>query len=148
MTKIPNDVIAAAKVSQAKWKIPASVCIAQWALESAWGKRMSGKNNPFGIKALAGHSATSRMTWEVVNGKRVNMTQQFADFASLDEAFDAHGKLLATGKPYAKARAVLPDADKFANALTGVYATDPDYGLKLRQTMKANNLYQHDKVTT
>lgn len=144
MADIPQNVIKAAIASQKKWKIPASVSIAQWALESNWGKSLSGKNNPFGIKALPGHTSTPRMTWEVIRGQHVRMTQNFADFVSVDEAFDLHGKLLATAKPYANARSVIPDADKFANALTGVYATDPQYGVKLRQTMKAHNLYQYD----
>lgn len=146
MPDIPKSIIAAAIASQTRWKIPASVSIAQWALESAWGKSLSGKNNPFGIKALTGHSSTPRMTWEVIRGKHVRMTQRFADFASVDEAFDLHGKLLATSRYYANARSKLPDANKFADALTGVYATDPKYGAKLRATMKAHNLYQYDKA--
>lgn len=146
MQTIPKAVAQAAIASQTKWGIPASVSIAQWALESNWGKSMSGKNNPFGIKALAGHTSTPRMTWEVVRGQHVRMVQNFADFSSLEEAFDLHGKLLATAKPYAAARKVLPDANKFTTALTGVYATDPQYGAKLRATMRAHNLYQYDRT--
>ena len=43
-----------------------------------------------------------------------------------------HGKLLATGAPYKKAMAVKDDVDAFADALTGVYATDPNYGATLK----------------
>ena len=50
----PPDVVAAARSAQAKWRVPASVSIAQYALESGWGKHIPpGSNNPFGIKALA-----------------------------------------------------------------------------------------------
>jgi len=141
---IPQNVISAAKRSQVKWNIPASISIAQWALESNWGRSLSGKYNPFGIKALLGQPYTERMTWEVIRGKHIRLVQKFADFTSFDQAFDLHGKLLAQGKPYATARTVLPDADKFADALTGVYATDPKYGAKLRSIMKSNKLYQYD----
>ena len=146
MVEIPKTVIGGAQTTQAKWGIPASISIAQWALESAWGRSMSGKNNPFGIKALPGMASRSVMTWEVLRGKHVRMKQNFADFDSIAQAFDLHGKLLATSKYYINARKVLPDADKFADALTGVYATDPAYGKKLKQIMKANDLYQYNKA--
>jgi hypothetical protein len=35
--------------------------------------------------------------------------------------------------------------DAFANALTGVYATDPNYGSSLIRLMHTFNLYQYDK---
>ena len=53
---------------------------AQWALESAWGKTPSGKNNYFGIKAAGGEASTSKPTWEVINGKKVNTSANFKDF--------------------------------------------------------------------
>ena len=105
---IPNSIINAAVKSQRAWKIPASVSIAQWALESNWGKSMSGANNPFGIKALKGMSSTPRMTWEVIAGKHIRMAQNFANFASVDEAFDIHGKLLATSKYYVRLARLSP----------------------------------------
>jgi len=37
------------------------------------------------------------------------------------------------------------DPDAFANALTGIYATDPHYGRSLIALMKALNLYQYDR---
>jgi len=51
MTAPAPYAIAAAKASQAKWHIPASVTIAQWAVESGWGKNVSGKFNFGGITA-------------------------------------------------------------------------------------------------
>jgi flagellum-specific peptidoglycan hydrolase FlgJ len=36
----------------------------------------------------------------------------------------------------------IPDA--FADALTRIYATDPNYGTALKRLMKSNNLYQYD----
>ena len=36
--------------------------------------------------------------------------------------------------------------DAFADALTGVYATDPHYGEVLRSTMRSQGLYQYNVV--
>lgn len=142
---IPAGVIAAAQAAQKTWKIPAAVTIAQWALESGWGKSMpAGSNNPFGIKAAGAQPYVEAQTKEYVKGQWITITAKFRKFDSLDDAFDQHGQLLATGAPYANARTHLDDANAFANALTGVYATDPAYGSKLISTMKAHNLYQYD----
>jgi len=152
----PPDIIAAAQASQAKWGIPASVILAQWALESEWGAKVSGKCNFGGIKAKVKDDvfpyvpgtplepATLCPTHEDFQGKRVPCKAWFKDFDSPEAYFDRHGKLLATGKPYAKARALLPDPDKFAAALTGVYATGAGYGGILRDIMRGSNLYRFD----
>lgn len=131
-----SDAIAAAKESEARSGIPALITFAQWAQESGWGKKMSGKNNPFGIKARKGEAGTDVVTHEVINGKRVKMVQRFADYESMADAFSAHAQLLANGKPYAKARTHLDDPFAFADALTGVYATDQKYGSNLKKIMK------------
>ena len=80
----PPDVIAAAQASHAKWKIPASVTLAQWAWESGWGRHMpAGSNNPFGIKAVKGQPQVEASTREVVQGRSVTVSQPFRKFASL-----------------------------------------------------------------
>lgn len=146
MTIPAPEIIAAAQASQAKWKIPASVSIAQFALESSWGKIMPpGSNNPFGIKAVAGQPSVSVPTHEVVGGKRIAINAAFRKFASIADAFDQHGQLLATSGHYANARSKLPDPFAFANALTGVYATDPNYGHLLGQIIRGSNLTQYDR---
>lgn len=143
--EIPAEIIAAARACAAKTKIPASVTLAQWALESAWGTHMpAGSDNPFGIKALDGQKADAASTHENVNGHQVTIMARFRQFGSLQRAFDAHAMLLATDPHYAKARAKLPDALAFADALTGVYATDPQYGTKLREIMLGHDLLQYD----
>ena len=53
----------------------------------------------------------------------------------MSEAFELHGKLLSTGSPYRAAMEVVQDPDRFADALTGVYATDPQYGTTLKWVM-------------
>jgi len=141
----PADVIAAAQATQKTCKIPAAVTLAQWALESSWGKAMpSGSNNPFGIKAADGQAYVEAHTREVINGKNVTVLAKFRRFASISEAFEQHGRLLANASPYAHARTLVSNPDAFADALTGVYATDPNYGTALKRIMKTYNLYQYD----
>lgn len=157
MTTPAPYAITSAKASQAKWNIPASVTLAQWAVESGWGKSISGKFNYGGITAKVTGAvfpfkpgtpiepATLCWTHESWQGKRVSCQRWFKDFPSADAYFDAHAKLLATGAPYAKARAKLPDPIAFAHALTGVYATDPHYGDTLESIIRGSNLTQYDR---
>lgn len=145
MPNISKDVIAAAQDAQRKWTVPAAVTIAQWAIESGFGAHMPpGSNNPFGIKARPGQPSVSCMTTEVLHGKTVHIPQPFRKFKSLAEAFDLHGQLLHDGRPYQAAMRLVGDPDAFANALTGVYATDPHYGRSLTALMHSANLYQYD----
>ena len=140
------QVIEAAVASQRKWKIPASVTLAQWAVESAWGASMPrDSNNPFGIKARAGQPAVDANTREVVNGANIFIVAQFRKFESLTEAFEEHGRLLAQARPYVNAMKLVTDPDAFADALTGVYATDPNYGTVLKFVMKTYNFYQFNQ---
>lgn len=153
---IPPDIIAGAQASQKATGIPASVTLAQWALESGWGKSVSGKNNYGGITAKVKDAvfpyvpgtplepATLCQTREVYQGKSVQCKRWFKDFVSVADFFNAHGKLLATAKAYAPARAKLPDPYAFADALTGVYATDPNYGTTLKSIIRSNNLTRYD----
>ena len=103
----------------------------------------AGSNNPFGIKARAGDPSVTIPTHEVVNGKRILVNAAFRKFKDLTEAFDAHGQLLATAGAYAGARAHAGDPDKFADALTGHYATDPNYGTLLKSIMRGGNFYRY-----
>ncbi len=142
---VPPDIVAAAQAANRTWHIPASITIAQWMVESGYGRHMPpGSNNPFGIKAASGQPYVEASTREEVHGQSVMMVQRFRKFDSIADAFDQHGKLLATARAYAKARSVLPDPRKFADALTGVYATDHTYGTMLKRQIAMYNLTQYD----
>ena len=124
---------AAARATEAKYGVPALVTMAQYGLESGFGRHLpTGSNNPFGIKARAGEDYVEAMTTEHIHGRDVRVMARFRKFASLAEAFDAHGALLAHGRAYSAARSHTGDANAYADALTGHYATDPRYGAKLR----------------
>lgn len=142
---VPAEVIAGAQAAQAKWDVPASITIAQWSLESGWGRHMpAGSNNPFGIKAVPGQSYVLAPTREEVNGKMVQVMAKFRIFSSQAEALDAHGRLLAQGSAFAQARAHTNDPDAYADALTHRYATDSHYGEKLRSQMATYDLYRYN----
>ena len=142
------EVIRAAQASQRVWGIPASITLAQWALESGFGTRMpAGSNNPFGIKAKSDQPSVMALTTEVIGGKKKTANAAFRAFGSLEEAFISHGKLLGSAAVYANARRFVNDPDRFADALTGVYATDPNYGRSLKSIMKTNDLYRFNILT-
>ena len=144
--QIPPDVADAAVASRKRWTVPASVTIAQWAVESAWGASMPpGSNNPFGIKATATQPAVESPTREVLNGESVTITARFRVFDSLTQAFDEHGRLLATAPAYKDAMKVASDPEAFADALTGTYATDPKYGFTLKWVIENYGLSKYEQ---
>lgn len=142
----PPEVIDAAVLSHKKWHVPASVTIAQWAVESAWGASIPlGSNNPFGIKALPSEPAVESPTREVLDGKSIVINAKFRKFDSLAEAFELHGKLLATATQYKQAMLVANDPYAFSDALSGVYATDPQYGTALKWVIANYKWTKYDK---
>lgn len=124
------------------------VTVAQFLLESNWGRSgMGDANNYFGIKARAGEPFVMKDTTEFVNGKPVRMQQPFRRYASMAECFADHARLICNRtrngqKLYAKALANPTDPVAFAHALTGIYATDPQYGSKLVAIMTARGLLE------
>jgi flagellum-specific peptidoglycan hydrolase FlgJ len=103
-----------------------------------------GSNNPFGIKAVGDQPAVDSPTREVINGENVTITARFRAFDSLSQAFDEHGRLLATASPYKDAMKQANNPEAFADALTGVYATDPMYGFTLKWVIENYGLSQYD----
>lgn len=146
--EIPQAIIDAAEASKLKWNVPASVTVAQWVVESAWGTSVPpGSNNPFGIKALANQSFVESPTHEVTDGQTVTVTARFRAFGSLDEAFDEHGRLLATSQYYTNAMKRISDPAAFADALTGIYSTDPNYGTTLKWVMQNYHFTDYDRAS-
>jgi flagellum-specific peptidoglycan hydrolase FlgJ len=133
------DAQAAADAAEKKYGVPAAVTLAQYQLESNSGKNMpAGSNNPFGIKAKGGQPYVEAETTEYINGQMQHVKQKFAKFDSLEDAFDAHAELLATDAAYSEARKHTDDPKAYADALTGKYATDPEYGAKLKSIMSSD----------
>jgi flagellum-specific peptidoglycan hydrolase FlgJ len=124
------------------------VTVAQFLLESDWGRHgMGSANNYFGIKARDGEPSVMMPTTEYVGGTSVQVQQPFRAYASMAECFADHARLIcnrtSNGKKiYAAALEHPNDPIAFANALTGVYATDPAYGQKLVSIMRSRGLLE------
>lgn len=118
-------------------KYPEAVS-AQFALESGWGRALSGKNNFFGIKAAPGESATYHNTQEWAAGKGYyGIKAPFKNFASPQ---DAVNHLVSQWyKDYKGYKGMNRAKDALEVALLlkqASYATSPTYTSKLQQLMR------------
>ena len=91
-------------------------------------------NNPMNIKGSGDLGSSPLKTHEYINGKKVNMTDGFANFSTVEKGFDGYLDLLQ--RNYSTAYdAILNDSktiDDFLsgmqdNGKLGAYATDPNY---------------------
>ena len=132
--------------AQQRYGVPAAVTIAQAIEESAWGRSglAAQYHNLFGIKGDGPAGSVSLPTSEYIGGKWESVDAQFRTYHNDAESIADHAELLATSGYYTRAMADRGVPDAFANDLTGVYATDPDYGANLIALMKLYNLYQYD----
>jgi hypothetical protein len=107
---------------------------AQWALESGWGKHVSGKNNFFGIKG----KGTIVTTTEFVNGKQITVRDEFKDYASPDECVhDLVDKWYKDYKSYKGVNNAPTVTDAARDLVKQGYATDPKYAEKLMKVLQS-----------
>ena len=112
---------------------------AQWALESGYGKTPSGKNNYFGIKATPSEASTSKPTWEVINGKEENTTAPFKDFETPQASVnDLVSKWYKDYDGYSGVNRAGSASEAADLLVTENYATDPNYGSKLKDILRTN----------
>ena len=129
----------AAVASEKSTGCPAELTVPQWVVESRWGLNMpAGSNNPFGIKARPGDPFVAAMTTEYYHGTATQVSQNFHKYDSLADAFNAHGLLIATGRPYQEAFAAYEtdhDPIKLIAGIAPHYATSPVYTSTLLQIL-------------
>lgn len=129
---------AARRVSQEtgmSWEL----ILAQAALETGWGERvLPGTNNIFNIKADAGWDGPRRTfnVREYVDGRWVNLDQDFRVYGSTEEALRDRVDFLRENPRYARAglfdEGVKGNLEREADALQRAgYATDPQYARQL-----------------
>ncbi|MCA8075392.1 glycoside hydrolase family 73 protein [Burkholderia cepacia] len=131
----------AAQACAKRTGVPASVTVAQAALESSWGKRAPGMNL-FGIKADASWHGpvTSQVTHEVVDGKSIQIVARFRAYSDWQGSIDDHAAFL-TGNPRYRPAFAFNDGPSFARAIAVAgYATDPLYADKLIAIMSTRGL--------
>lgn len=106
---------------------------AQWALESSFGKSVSGTHNYFGLKGIG----SSRETKEFYDGKWVTIKAGFIDFPSLAACIEY--LVVHWYKDWQSYKGVNRADNRYAAARMlkdQGYATDPDYPAKLSRLMK------------
>ena len=134
MAGFSQKVINLAQQSEIKYGVPASVTLAQYALESGYGTSKLAQNNQnyFGIKG--------NYNGQSENGYRL--------YSSIEESFDDHGALLA--KPlYADKTKSATTISEYVNAIAETYAPSSDgnnnYAAKLLKIIDDYNLTQYDQ---
>ena len=129
MTPVAKEVAADLGISH-------KVVLAQAALESGWGSRVKG-NNLMGIKSHGEEGGLDVVTHEVVNGKRVKLTDSFRQYDTPEDSIRGYGAFLKANSRYKHfLRAGAENEDAQLSALqTSGYATDPVYSQKLKNIM-------------
>ena len=140
-----EEVAPGAMEAQHRYGVPAAVTIAQAIDESGWGQSQlaAQDHNLFGIKGVGPAGSVPLPTQEYVNGQPVSTSASFRVYHNVTESIDDHGRLLADSGYYQQAMAHRQDPNEFAKALTGVYATDPNYGSNLISLMLRYGLYRY-----
>jgi flagellum-specific peptidoglycan hydrolase FlgJ len=156
------DWIAPAAQAQCKcYGLPASILIAQGAIESGWGKYTIGQFNLFGRKAVENDKSLSVWTQEYgdetsyeadddhiyLGDKWWKIKADFKEYDNLYQACDDWCILITQEPKYADAWEIwceTGDVEQFVQALAPVYATNPNYADDILTTVKANDLKQYD----
>jgi len=129
MTPVAKEVAADLGISH-------KIVLAQAALESGWGKHQR-SNNLMGIKSHGEEGGVDVVTHEVVNGKKVKITDSFRQYDTPEDSIRGYGAFLKANSRYKYfLRAGAENEDAQLNALqSSGYATDPMYSQKLKNIM-------------
>jgi len=126
-----------------------SVRIAQAAHETGWN--IHSWNNLVGLKVGSGKpnqywdgSSVRTGTWEVINGYRVDTTANWRAYRSIEDCFRDQDLLFQSSR-YARVRAATTPEEQADMLQACGYATDPAYGQKLKNLIKAYDLKKYDK---
>jgi len=135
------------------WILP-SVCIAQAALETGWGKstRMKEANAYFGIKANSDwkgkvYSSDTQECYDGINKVQVK-DAAFRAYDSLKDSVHDYFDLICKAERYSGAWDKT-DAKTCITAIkNGGYATDPDYISNVMSIINSHDLTKYDSVVT
>lgn len=126
-----------------KWRVPASITLAQGLLESAAGQSTLATqgNNHFGIKC---HGWTGAAVYR--DDDRAG--ECFRAYPSAYDSFEDHSRFLATGQRYKSLFSLrITDYKGWANGLKAAgYATNPRYAQSLIEIVERYGLDQYDKA--
>jgi len=146
---VANLIPHAAKSAQ-KLGVNPAFLVAQAALETNWGKQVSG-NNLFGIKAHNWRGAkNTSATFEVRDGKWQRENADFRSYHNWQQACDDYVNFLQNNPRYKRALQVAASKannnnEQFVAELQKAgYATDPNYARKIKQIARLINLIQQN----
>lgn len=126
-----------------KWKIPASITLAQGLLESGAGESSLARqgNNHFGIKCHGWTGRTVRKDDDARN-------ECFRAYGSPFESYEDHSRFLASGQRYSSLfNLKITDYKGWARGLKAAgYATNPKYADRLIELIQLYRLYEYDKA--
>lgn len=120
-----------------------SVFVAQSALETGWGKSDAVQyHNYWGIKCRAA-PCFSKQTWEIYDGQYWQGKLLFQMYPDLATGVQAYCDKINYQREY---QAVdRSSRDSFIDSMAKVWATDPDYGWKLRSIIRIWGLESYDR---
>lgn len=128
-----------------RWKVPASITLAQGLLESGAGNsRLARKgNNHFGIKC---HGWDGRKIYQDDD----ELSECFRAYSSAYDSFEDHSRFLASGQRYRSLFSLkLTDYRGWAKGLKAAgYATNPKYPQLLIDLIQLYKLYEYDNAKT
>ena len=145
---------ADARKVNTEFGLPASVTVAQSALESGYGgsSLSTDERNYFGIKCSStgfhgsiASGCKSEPTQECDSSGCHSTTASFRVYPSRYESFRDYGSLISTLSRYGPAMAKAGTPDEFIREVArDGWATDPDYADKVLSIMSRYNTYQFD----
>jgi flagellum-specific peptidoglycan hydrolase FlgJ len=153
MSNFIREIAPYAQRIQEKYKILASLVIAQACLESNFGQSglaQKGKNL-FGVKGSYNGQSVTMRTHEYEKGKKVWIDAPFRQYPSWYESLEDLAKLYHNGVSWDrnKYKSIIGETN-YILACKKVqecgYCTDPNYAAKLIQIIEKYNLTQYDRV--
>ena len=135
--------------------LSAAIQTAQSIWETGWGQSVGVDKytgqisyNLFGIKGKGPAGSVTIRTWEVYNGVRYNVDDEFRAYNSIAENWRDYNAFLLEGHArYQIVRDVKHDSTQAAWALSRAgYATDPNYATNLIRLIEQYDLNELDKI--
>jgi hypothetical protein len=142
-----------ARQSMRRYRVPASVTMAQAIIESGWGRSQlsAADRNYFGIKCFGtpGPIALGCRTYATTECERSQCWRTeatFRTYRSLRDSVRDHGHFLVVNPRYRPAFAHTRNPDRFATAIHRAgYATAPGYARAVISLMRQYQLYRFDR---
>lgn len=140
-----NLLVPAAQACQRATGVPASLTLAQAALESGWGARAPG-NNLFGIKADAAWkgATVSFPTTEYIKGVKKSLTLTFRAYPDWAGSMIDHADFFRKNPRYAACFKETTGQGWARAVAKAGYATDPNYAASLIAVMDGRNMTKYD----